>query len=322
MREFFELWKPKPDAGALLRKMNSIIAGYQKQGFVLSLRQLYYQLVSADEVPNTEKSYKRIGDIVSKARLGGLMDWDAIEDRVRVPKAPPQYDSLNDLLEAAFSSYRLPRLKGQDTYVELWVEKDALAGVLLPIARQYHVTLMVNRGYSSTSAMKAAGDRVRAACAELEIDNAVVLYLGDLDPSGEDMVRDVGQRLRQFVNGGVRFEMRDGKAVAETDEEQAARCPHVSVSVEKLALTPEQVEEYEPPPNPAKMTDSRAAKFVEEHGESSWEVDALPPRVLRSIITARLDELIDDDLVQEIKAQEASDKERLRQALESLEEGQ
>lgn len=319
MREFFELYKPKPTVGALIRRMNTIVTDYQQQGLVLTLRQLYYQLVAADVIANEEKSYKKIGDIVSKARLGGLMDWDAIEDRVRVPKKPPEFSSLDALVEAAFQSYRLPRLKGQERYVELWVEKDALAGVLAPIAREYHVTLMVNRGYSSTSAMKAAGERVREACSYLEVNEAVVLYLGDLDPSGEDMVRDVNDRLQQFTNSGILFSVsKDGKFSHETDEERKARLPYIDVSVEKLALTMEQVEEHEPPPNPAKMSDSRAAKFVEEYGDSSWEVDALPPRVLRDIITERLDQLIDDGVVETIREQEKNDKRRLRAALEGL----
>lgn len=93
---------------------------------------------------------------------------------------------------------------------------------------------------------------------------------------------------------------------------------NIDVIVKKLALTPDQVEEYEPPPNPAKVTDSRFEKFREEHGDESWEVDALPPTVLRDIIEGELDELIDQDKMDEIKTQEEKDKKLLTKAVESL----
>lgn len=273
---------------ALIAKCNEIIEGYQEQGYRLTLRQLYYQLVSRNIVPNTEKSYKNVGSVLSDARLAGLVDWSAIEDRVRVPKTPTEFDDLDDLVDAALASYRLPRLDPQETYVELWVEKDALAGVLSPIGSQYHVVLMVNRGYSSQSAMYEAAARFARRG---KGKKKVLLYLGDHDPSGEDMVRDIGDRLTMF---GVR------------------------VSVRKLALTMAQVEEYDPPPNPAKMSDSRAEKYVAEYGDSSWEVDALPPEVLTKIITDALDEILDPDVTAEVLKREESDKARLREALESL----
>ena len=203
------------------------------------------------------------------------------------------------------------------------MEKDALAGVLAPVARKWRVTLMVNRGYSSTSAMRESGLRVRSECAKIGAKEAVVLYLGDMDPSGEDMVRDVRERLRQFVNQGIELKYtkgrpyRGGEVNNESKEEIALR-QHIDVDVRKLALSMEQVEEYDPPPNPAKMSDSRAAKYVAEFGTSSWEVDALPPVSLREIIEDELEGLIDVQMVDEVKEKEAEDKLRLRDALASL----
>src|SRR5579883_1481282 len=198
--ERFRSKKFSPESSARITQCNAIIERYQEQGLRLTLRQLYYQLVSQAVIPNEERSYKNLGNLVSDARLAGLMDWDAIEDRVRVPRQPPQFDNLTDLVEAALNTYRLPRWEGQDNYVELWVENDALAGVLAPIARKYHVTLMVNRGYSSQSAMYESAKRF------LDASGApVLLYLGDHDPSGEDMVRDVRDRLSMF---GVEVDVR------------------------------------------------------------------------------------------------------------------
>jgi hypothetical protein len=177
--------------------------------------------------------------------------------------------------------------------------------------------------------MKEAGERIRTVCSVLEVRTAHVLYLGDHDPSGEDMVRDVSERLDEYANNGWLLKAADKIDpktkekyrgwVSEDPHDRARRLdPHIEVNVHKLALTMDQIEEYEPPPNPAKMSDSRAQKYVEEHGDESWEVDALPPAVLRDIIEAKLDELVDQELVDKIKAQEEKDKKLLTKAVESL----
>jgi len=223
MKRWYKDVNFRPQSLQMIKWLNGVIAGYQKQGLVLTLRQLYYVGVSSNKYPNTERSYKNLGNLVSDARLAGLMDWDAIEDRVRKPKAPPEFSSLSDLINAAVHSYRLPRWEGQENYTELWVEKDALAGVLAPIAREYHVTMMVNRGYSSSSAMHEAADRYLHACKETG-KYPHLLYLGDMDPSGEDMVRDVSSRLSMF---GVE-----------------------DIEVRKVALTMPQVKHYAPPLTP------------------------------------------------------------------------
>jgi len=277
---------------ATIEKANEIIESYQAQGYKLTLRQLYYQFVSRDLVPNTERSYKNLGSVVSEARLAGLVDWDAIEDRGRVASTPTQFQDVEHLMANAINWYRLPRWAGQENYVELWVEKQALAGVLEPVADARHVTLMVNKGYSSQSAMHEAARRfIRNADDQGGRRRCHLLYLGDHDPSGEDMVRDVADRLEMF---GAR------------------------VAVRKLALTMAQVEEHEPPPNPAKMTDARAAKYVAEHGDSSWEVDALPPDVLVGIIEDAIGGLVDQGLVDAVKEREEEDKAELLKAAKRI----
>jgi hypothetical protein len=259
------------------------------QGLRLTLRQLYYQLVTRNAIPNVEREYKNLSKLISDARLAGEMDWEAIEDRVRVPRKHPEYHDLGDLVEAALYSYRLPRWKDQDQYAELWVEKDALAGVLEPLSREYHVTLMVNRGYSSQSAMYEASKRF------INSDKpGILFYLGDHDPSGEDMVRDIQDRLTTFG---------------------------AEVKVVKLALTMPQVEEYDPPPNPAKMSDPRAEGYVARHGDESWEVDALPPNILADIIREAFVEIVDQERMDAILAREKRDKVDLRKAVVGLRKG-
>lgn len=280
----------KAERRAMIEVCNGIIDEYQAMGFKMTLRQLYYQCVSRDIIPNSERSYKNMGSLLSTGRLMGLVDWLAIEDRVRRPVVPHEWTSIKAIAEAAAAQFRLDRWAGQTYYPELWVEKDALANVLAPIADEYHITLMVNRGYSSQSAMWEAANRFKEGTKGGAWP--VLLYLGDHDPSGEDMVRDVYDRLKLF---GVK-----------------------SLDMRKVALTMDQIEEHNPPPNPAKMTDSRAAKYVEQHGEYSWEVDALPPDVLRDEIETHLDELVDRKLMDAIIAEEERQKQLLLIAADGI----
>lgn len=321
----------RPDSLARIRQLASIVKEYQQQGLRLTARQLYYQCVSRDLCANTPAEYKKLTALLTDARYAGMIDWDAIEDRGREPSTPSEWDNPEQLVESALRAYRLPRWEGQPTYVELWVEKQALAGVLAPIAREYHATLMVNKGYSSASAMKESADRIKKANVlnqeeadtlttefneqkkrlehsdpekwekvsdrlvdawKLRVRKAIVLYLGDHDPSGEDMVRDIKDRLKEF--GVLRLE------------------------VEKIGLTIAQVKQYNPPPNPAKITDSRAKAYIEKFGHSSWEVDALPPQVLTRLIRAAFDRHIDKGKMNEIKKREETDKELLRKAVTGM----
>jgi len=275
----------KPDSLARIETANEIVDDYLGQGLRLTLRQLYYQFVAHHGLPNTEKSYKGLASLISDARLAGLIDWDAIEDRGRQPDVPSDWSGVPSLVESALRAYRLPRWEGQDNYVELWVEKQALAGVLEPLAREFHVTLMVNKGYSSQSAMHESAERFITNGQDQD-RSPVLLYLGDHDPSGEDMVRDIADRLGMFGVEGL--------------------------DVQKLALTMPQIRQYNPPPNPAKITDSRAAAYIERHGTSSWEVDALDPSQLARLIRTAFSSLIDQERMDAVKAREESDKAKLR----------
>lgn len=292
MKVWFRDRSFRKESENLIDSCNEVVEQYQGQGLKLTLRQLYYQLVTKTIITNEERSYKNLSTLVSDARLAGLIDWDAIEDRVRVPDVPGEFKDLNDLVDAALYSYRLPRWDGQKNYVELWVEKDALAGVLRTMAKKYHVTLMVNRGYSSQSAMYEASRRFTDQDAKKEL---WLLYVGDFDPSGEDMVRDVADRMGMFGVPGLR--------------------------VVKVALTPDQVKKYKPPPNPAKRKDPRSKEFIKKYGASSWEVDALPPNVLHSLIDKLMKQLLDIPKMNAIMEREKVDKERLKDAAQKIVQG-
>lgn len=293
MKESFKEIKFRADSLAMINTCNTIIDQYLAQGLRLTLRQLYYQLVTKNIIRNEERAYKRLGSIVSDGRLAGLIDWDAIEDRGRRPRTPNEFESLATLAEAAIRSYRLPRWKGQKHHVELWVEKDALSGVLAPIAQEYHVTLSVNRGYSSQSAMYESFNRMQQGSGDNE--DVVLLYLGDHDPSGEDMVRDIEDRLVMFGVGGL--------------------------EVRKVALTWEQIRQYNPPPNPTKLSDPRATGYIQKYGSECWEVDALPPDVLANLVRQNIESVLDSDMMDEIKEKEEIDKVALREAVKEIMKG-
>lgn len=271
-----------------IAKMSAVLAEYQGR---VSVRQLYYQFVARGWIANSQRQYDRIQDIATKARYAGMIDWDHIEDRNREPKRPKEWESGASALDEVCSRFRLDRWAGQPFYVEAWVEKAALAGVLATVSVDYHITMMVNRGYSSASAMKESADRIRWRSKQGA--RPVVIYLGDHDPSGEDMVRDIRERLVEFG------------------------CPDW-LDVRKLALTMAQVEEYQCPPNPAKMTDSRAGAYVAKHGDESWELDALPPPVLEKMLSDAVKSYIDKPRMDAIISQENVIKTRLKRVAAQL----
>ncbi len=239
-------------------QVNAILAEYSAQGFDLSLRQLYYQFVARGLIENSQKSYKRLGDLVNNARLTGQVDWEMITDRGRKTVGNTHWSNPGQIVKAAASQFRINRWAGQPNFVMVMVEKQALEGVLIPVCRDLDVLFAANKGYSSSSTLYSIG---RMLHDERDLDNrdVYVLYLGDHDPSGIDMTRDVADRLRMFSEGHV--------------------------EVQRLALNYDQVERWQPPENPAKETDARYESYVAEYGESSWELDAIEPRTLAQLVT-------------------------------------
>ena len=244
----------------LIELVNGILDDYAAQGYDLSLRQLYYQLVARGHIENTVQSYKRVGGIVSDARLAGLIDWGMINDRGRVRITPSHWATPADILRSAARSFRIDKWEDQDYFVMAMVEKQALEGVLIPVCRELDIPFIANKGYSSSSSLYEIGQDLREKL--LNGKQAVVLYLGDHDPSGIDMTRDVLDRLNLF----------------------AERTDWQDVEVDRLALNYDQIEILNPPENPAKETDSRFEAYRAKFGESSWELDAIEPTQLANIV--------------------------------------
>lgn len=270
MKQAFIKKKFSAESYALVKTVNEILEEYRKQNFRLSLRQLYYQLVARDIVPNTVQSYKRIGGIVSDARQAGMVDWEMIEDRGRETVAVAHWRNPAEIIRSAAHQFRIDKWENQSHHVEVMVEKDALSGVLEPVCSELDIPITANKGYSSSSTMYAIGQRL----AKLSEDGKeiTVIYLGDHDPSGIDMTRDVEERLTMYSE-------------LETKEIQVIR----------LALNMPQIEEWGPPENPAKQTDSRFEAYSVKYGNSSWELDAVEPRQLAGLVRGIVLQRRDDD---------------------------
>lgn len=299
MKEAFKKFVGNRSTRELLTTVNDIIEEYQADGYVLTLRQLYYQLVSKDLIANDDKQYKKLSRILKESRLAGVTDWSAIEDRLRTISKVPTWDDPKDILIAAKNQFRYDRLQGQETYLEVWVEKDALSEVVKRAATPYQVPVMVNRGYGSVSAMYDTCQRLRNRIDHEPTGNeeALILYLGDHDPSGLDMVRDIDERLSFMLS---KYGLED------------------NFRVEHIALTMEQIKEYNPPPNPAKLSDARAKDYVAKYGRVSWEVDALSPPVLNDLVTKHIKENLDLAKYEEWEKKEAKKKKKIEKFIKKF----
>lgn len=256
---------------ATIARANTIIKEYDGKGYELTLRQLYYQFVARGYVANNIKEYNRLGDIISDARLAGLVDWYSIVDRTRNVVKTQTWTRPSQIIEGAMSSFTMDKWDKQPHYVEVWVEKDALKGIVGRACGKWDVPYFSCRGYTSMSEVWSAAQRLLRQKDKGKIVH--IIHLGDHDPSGIDMTRDIQDRLDMFT--------------------------YSSIHIERIALNMDQVEEYAPPPNPAKTTDSRYQKYLEEYGEESWELDALEPDVLVERIQEAIEQYRDETIWEE-----------------------
>jgi hypothetical protein len=278
----------------IIHKANVIIAEYQKQGFTLTLRQLHYQFVSRDFYANTQKNYKKLGDIVNDARLAGLIDWNAIEDRTRNVRSLSHWIDPTDIVKSCASQFNLDLWATQDARVEVWIEKDALVGVIEGACSEFDVPYFSCRGYVSQSEMWGAAmravTRAKATKGPQSGQRTIVLHFGDHDPSGIDMTRDIEDRINLFCR---------------------AHGHPGTFEIRRMALNMDQVEEHQPPPNFAKITDSRFIGYQQKFGDDSWELDALEPAMLDTLIRDEIESVLDADAFDVMKAQQQKYREEL-----------
>lgn len=279
----------KENTLAIIQRANEIIDSYREMGYQLTIRQLFYQFVSRDILPNTDKSYDLISSTISNARLAGLVDWNAIQDRTRFSRSLSHWTSPEEIVRAAVNGYKRNHWEGQPCYVEVWVEKDALIDVVQQACQSLDVSCFSCRGYVSQTAMWEASLRF----IQHRNSDCKLFHLGDHDPSGIDMTRDIGDRLHTF---------------------------NARVDVKRIALNMDQVKQYGPPPNPAKLTDSRCADYIEQYGEESWELDALEPPVLVELINTAVEGVLNRKIQKKVLAREKMELEKLEEAADRLRE--
>ena len=275
----------------MIEQANEIIEEYLAQGYTLTLRQIYYQFVARGLLANEQREYNRLGNLVNDGRMLGLIDWNAIEDRTRRLEGLTHWDSPRQILNAVAGQFRYDKWKNQPWRIEVWIEKEALAGVFEAVCNELDIPFLSCRGYGSQSVMWRAAMRLRGYETR-DGQRTLILHFGDHDPSGMDMTRDIEDRLFTF---GSR------------------------VQVKRIALNMDQVEEYDPPPNPAKLSDTRATEYIRKFGDESWELDALNPATLSDLVREEVAQKLDQTLWDKNVGEEEEVKRGLRHIADNWE---
>lgn len=308
----------------LIGQVDAIVAEYLAQGFRMTVRQIYYQCIARDIFPatwidreynlrknlppntkNTVKNYKRLAGIINDGKLAGALDWDAIEDVTRDFERKSRWDSPSDALESLARQYHEDLWTTQDTRVFVIVEKDALLGVLRPTCRDLDLPLMAARGYASGTVLREfVLSDIAPTLNGIEDDEStmkdvVILHLGDHDPSGIDMTRDLQERIELFT-------WEDAASVR-------------TLTIERIALNMDQIEELRPPENPAKTTDSRFEAYRKRFGDSSWELDALTPVYIDRLVRAAAGQYMNAKAFKKRRAEVAVGREKIIKAAKELE---
>jgi len=267
----------------LLEQVQKIMGSYD---FALTLRQIYYQLVAKQIIPNEQRYYKKLSRICVAGRDEGILPEEGFADRLREVDKLSSWVDLNEFMETVRRSYHKDKWQNQDRYLEIWTEKDALRGVLSQVTYQYDVSLMVARGQLSRTAIYEASKRYK-----IKSDKECYLYYcGDFDPSGLSIYESIKERLSDFG---------------------------VFINYERIALTQKQIEKYQLPSDPGKKTDPNYNKFVSLYGSDMVvELDSLPPDVLRDIIKDCITKNINNGLLAQVQKEEETEKVSLNKFIE------
>lgn len=300
-----------PQKEQIIVRANQIIEKYYAMGYDLTLRQLYYQFVAHDYFPddwrytmvgnkkwvkdpngtkNAQPNYDALGDILGNARLAGLVDWERIVDRTRKLSTYKHYAKPSEVIKDSIDTFAMDYWADQEHYVEVWVEKDALREVIGRASAGRDVPYFACRGYTSISAMWEASQRILKR--RLAGKDVHIIHLGDHDPSGIDMSRDIKDRLDMFCG--------------------------TPIHVLRIALNMSQVRKYNPPPDPAKLSDSRAKSYIAKYGQYSWELDSLDPMILHDLIHRATDQYIDKEKWDKIAKLEKGGRLRLKQLYDNF----
>jgi hypothetical protein len=280
----------RKDSLALIERVQNVIEGYD---FPLTLRQIYYQLVARQVIPNLQKYYAKLSRVCVTGRDLGLLPEDSFADRLRELQKPTSWSDLQDYSKTVKSAYRRDKWSDQDKYLEIWTEKDALRGVISPITAKWDIGLLVVRGQVSRTAIYKAYQRYSVE--QDEEKKCYLFYFGDFDPSGLSIFESLKERISNFEDGYLS-----------------------EVNFQRLALTQEQINKYSLPQDPAKTSDPNYRRFTAEYGDNVVELDSLPPDVLRGLVEGCIKDNLDMGRFEHVLKTEEEEKEELGVLLEAL----
>lgn len=275
-----------------LERLEQILKIINSYDFALTIRQIYYQLITRQIIPQpvdgkeAERVYKRLSNLCVNGRDEGILPEEGFADNLRKADKPSAWLDLNGFMETVKRSYNKDKWQNQPKYLEIWTEKDALRSVLTEITYQYDVSLMVARGQLSRTAIYEASNRYKAKSDK----KCYLYYCGDFDPSGLSIYESIKERLEAFG---------------------------VFIRYERIALTEGQIEKYKLPSDPGKQSDPNYKKFVDRYGDDKVvELDSLPPDVLRKIVEDCILQNIDPNSLAQMKREEKDEEIRLDKFIE------
>lgn len=258
---------------ALVKTCDEILSSLNSDGYNITLRGLFYRLVIQSTIANSEKEYNKLSTLIANARRGGYIDWNHIVDLTRRLESNSHWDSPEDIIESAAESYHIDLRSTQEYRPEIWIEKSALLGVLLPTCQKLDVSLLATRGHPSVTVLWDARCRIEQNYTDHN-QSTVIFYLGDHDPTGLS--------IPEVIN-----------------EEFAFHRETMGMMFERIALNRNQVDQYNLPPNPAKEKDTNFKKYAAKHGKKCWELDALSPEVLIALVEDAVETFTDPDAFSE-----------------------
>lgn len=269
---------------AEITRLKQIMYEMIKHWKPMTVRQVFYQMSVRGHVSKLESGYKAVQRMLTQMRKSDELPYHWIADNTRWMRKPQTYGGLSEMLEAQTRLYRRSLWDMQDAYVEIWLEKEALAGVLVQVTEKWDVPLMVTRGYPSLSFVFSAAQNIAD-----QTKPAHLYYFGDHDPSGVDIDRKLEEQLREMA-------------------------PFSKIHFRRVAVTEQQILEMQLPTRPTKKTDSRAKNFEGD----SVEVDAIAPDVLRDICRQCIEQHVDKEQLTRAKLTERAERETLQGILKQL----
>lgn len=270
------------------RKRKELILEWARQHHPVTVRQIFYRLSTLEAVDKSERGYKAVGRLCTQMRLDGEIPFSYFADNTRWMRRPRTYNTIEEALELTAQTYRKSLWQNQTAAAEIWLEKEALAGVIYPVTSLWDVPLMVVKGYPSVTFLHTAASQMKN---DYFHHNRItkIFYLGDRDPSGVDIYRHITERIPEFA-------------------------PQTPVIFQHVAVTPAQVHQWQLPSRPTKKKDSRAKGFEGE----SVELDAIQPSDLRQLVTDCIEKVIDSSQLQQLRAIEKMEKDSVPQLLRRL----